>query len=269
MNNIFKKFYHWILKLFFDYDINVYSLKNNNVKINSFLSYKYFRTRISNLLEKKPQVKRKKFKSKVNVQNYKIIDSSLLLRKYQLDFLENLLMKDIWLDFFAICKNYLVILNKRFSKISNEILTFNPIIKRIAKRDLIIAKRATTEKEIIEIEPYSNILSVDKLVEISVEKEPMDMSVFDKKQLEIMREKLAMSAKCKKYSIKVENIYGDFCRSLYSNAEMQKDNKVIYKYRTDFVPEGEAEQIFMFVTGKKRYDTEMYSTIVAYKDLGL
>ena len=87
--------------------------------------------------------------------------------------------------------------------------------------------------------------------------------------LETKKEKLTLSAKCKKYSIKVENIYGDFCRNLYSNAEMQKDNKVIYKFRTDFVPASEEEKIYMFVTGKKRYDTELYSTIVAYRDLEL
>lgn len=267
MNRIIQKIYHHILRFFFDYDVSVYSLKNNEVKVNSFLSYKYFRTRISNLLAKKPNIKKKNFKTKVKIQNYAIIDSSLVLRKYPLDFLENLLIKDIWLDFFAICKNYLVLLKEKMSKVTDIILNFYPYINKIPKRDLILSKRATTEKEIIEIEPYSNILPVDKLVGISVEKEPIDITVFNKKQLETMREKLAISAKCKKYSIKVENIYGDFCGSLYSKAEMQKDNKVIYKFRTDFVPENEEEQMYMFVTGKKRYDTEKYSTIVAYKDL--
>ncbi len=269
MNRFFQKFYHWILNFFFDYDAAIYSLDHKDLAVHKLLSYKYFRVKTANFLAQKPKVKRKKFKTKANVKNYKIIDSSILLRKYPLNFLENLLIKDIWLDFFAICKNYLLYLKEKFSKVTNIVLIFNPTIKKFAKRDLILSKKATTEKEIIEIEPYSNILPIEKLVSISVEKEPMDISVFNKKQLEIMREKLAISAKCKKYSIKVENIYGDFFRNLYSNAEMQKDNKVIYKYRTDFVHSDEEEQIYMFVTGKKRYDTEIYSTIVAYKDLEL
>ena len=269
MNRFIQKIYHWILRFLFDYDVNVYSLKNKDIATHSILGHKYFRLRISNFLAQKPKVKRKKFKTKANVKNYIIIGTSIKLCNYPLNFLENLLLKDIWLDFFAICKNYLVHLRKKFSKITNEVIDFNPIIKKFARRDLILSKKVTTEKEIIEIEPYSNILPIDELIKIPVEKEPIEMSVFSKKQLETMREKLAMAAKCKKYSIKVENIYGDFFRSLYSNAEMQKDNKVIYKFKTEFEPQRENEDIFLFITGKKRYDANIHSVIVAYRDLGL
>ena len=266
MSSFFKKIYHWILRFFFDCDVNVYRFKDKEPNIHSFLSYKYFRIRIANFLAQKPKVKRKKLKIRVKTQNYGIIDSSVLIRRYTVDFWENLLLKDIWLDFFTICKNYLVYLKDKFSKINNIILIFSPVIKKFSKRDLILSKKVTTEKEIITIEPYTNILQSNQLLQIPVEKEPVDISILSKKQMEILREKLAISAKCKKYSIKVENIYGDFTRSLYSNVELQKDNKVLYKFKNE--PE-EDSGLYMFVTGKKRYDTDLRSTIVSYKDLGL
>ena len=104
-----------------------------------------------------------------------------------------------------------------------------------------------------------------EIINIPVTKYPIKSEKFTEKQIEIMKTQLAIEAKCKKYSMTLENIYDKMPMGLYSDITINKDTTITCKYENN--PTIGENQIL--VTGKRKYDTQITKRLIKYSELGL
>ena len=128
-----------------------------------------------------------------------------------------------------------------------------------------INKKLKLIAELLDLEPYTHKVSVKKILEIPVTKYPAKKEKFTQLQLEKMRNQLAIEAKCKVYSMNLENIYPQIPTGLYSEFSLEKDNSLTCFFEKN----PNIGELQVLVTGKRKYDTQITKTLIKYSDLQL
>ena len=136
---------------------------------------------------------------------------------------------------------------------------------KAAQKNIYISHSLKTIEELLAFEPYTKKFSTKKLLEIPVSKYPIKKEKFSNNQLEAMVTRLAIEAKCKKYSMTLENIYDKVPEGLYKEITIERDSSVSCL----FEKQPHKGELQLLVTGKKKYDTQKTKTYIKYSELGL
>ncbi len=264
-SRFFIRVYQKFLEIFFDFDVGVYAFQTSKIPVNKLENFEY-----------KEPIKANKQeipKFNINVTDFRKPDclaysvpsllSLLVLRDLNNEFYQKIKLKSELMEFFCVSKNYDVDLEKDL-KINEETFVLEAKSHKSLKEEIQISKKLRTVEELLELEPYVNKLDKKEVREFSVTKYPVKQEKFTEKQIEIMKTQLAIAAKCKKYSITLEQIFDKIPKGLYSEIELNKDNTLSCKFEK--IPTLGENQIL--VTGKRRYDTQVTKTLVKYSEIG-
>ena len=265
--NFFIHLYHKFLGLFFEFDHTVYAISRPKIAVHKLQKIKYTKKLHSNIIEI-PQIKTNI--SKVQPPVFISYCAPSLLDKLKIhsnlnSFLEDLKIKQEKMKFMFIPRKYdLNSTLKASTKTEN--ISLETKTNQITKKELYISRSLKTVEEILELEPYTNKYEIKNIAKLPIKKYPLKKERFSKEQLETMQTKLAVQAKCKKYSMSVENIYDKFPMDLYKEIKLEKDGTVTCLLGNSHEKTG---QLQFLVTGKRKYDPQITKVFVNYSDLGL
>lgn len=260
------KLYHFVLKLFFDYDIGVYAYKTPKIPAKKIENYKYNKpVRVKNFTI--PQIDLHNYKyqdPKLKTYSPASLLSMIKIKNANKEFESYIKIKYENMDFLSIPKNYNLNLIDELN-ISNEPFILGVNSHKSLLEEIQISRNLKTIEELLELEPYTNTFPKKEVAKIPVTKYPVKPERFSELQLENMKTKLAIQAKCKKYSIVLDNIYDKIPKGLYSEIELNKDNTL--SCVLDENPE--IGELYLLVTGKRKYDTQIIKTLIKYSELGI
>jgi len=168
------------------------------------------------------------------------------------------------MDFLSICKNYNLNLSDELN-ICNEPFILDVNSHKSLAEEIQISKTLRTVEELLELEPYTRKFSKREVAKIPVTKYPVRQERFTELQLENMKTKLAIQAKCKKYSIILDNIYDKIPQGMYSSIEINKDNTL----SCILEKKPEIGELQLLVIGKRKYDTQPIKILIKYSELGI
>jgi len=264
--NHFVRIYHKILNLFFDFDIGIYALSTPKIPTTRIFDYEPEKEIPTNKLEcENFNCNTVQLKPPV-VIFYKApsLKDKLKIKDYTQKLHQNLKIREEKLNFQFVPRKYEASI-KEIPEIFETNLILDAEIKKASKSDIHISQSVKTIEELLELEPYTHKYPVKKVLEIPVVKYAIKKEKFTEEQIDLMRTKLAQQAKCKKYSINVENIYDKLPEDLYEEIKLEKDATLKCKYSK----KPHAGELQLLITGKRKYDTQTTKAYVKYSEVGI
>jgi len=260
------KLYRSFLRIIFDLDIGVYAYKTPKIPTKKIENYKYdkpVRVKIFPIPKISPQ--RYKYQNpSLKTYSPESLLSKLVLKNANKEFESHVKIKYENMDFLSICKNYNLNLSDELN-ICNEPFILDVNSHKSLAEEIQISKTLRTVEELLELEPYTRKFSKREVAKIPVTKYPVRQERFTELQLENMKTKLAIQAKCKKYSIILDNIYDKIPQGMYSSIEINKDNTL----SCILEKKPEIGELQLLVIGKRKYDTQPIKILIKYSELGI
>lgn len=264
--NPFLRFYQKILSFFVEIDIGVYALSTPKIPTTEIYDFKCNDTIPTNKLQAedfscnvvclKPPV--------VITEKTPSLLDNLNIRNCSKELEKSLLIKEEKMEFNLISRQYKTSLEKEFNYNKPEIqLSTNS--HNFPKKDIHISHSLKTIEELLEIEPYTKKYPAKKISDIPIEKYPIKKEKFSQHQLELIKTKLAIQAKCKKYSMNLENIYDKFPTGLYDDIKIEKNGLISCK----FAKNPQLGELQILATGKRKYDTQVTTAFIKTSELNL
>ena len=269
MKKLFKTLlhiYHKLLELFCEFDIGIYAISNPQIPTTRIFDYEYTDdVKINELITPKFECKTTELKPPV-VISYKTpsLKDLLKIKNISNELFHALKIKEENLIFNFVARKYEASLNRNPDIFKAKLLFF-PQINKSEKKDIYIERSLKTIEELLELEPYTHKHPIKNIQELSISKYPIKKEKFTEEQLDTIRTKLALQAKCKKYSINIENIYDKFPIGLYEEIKIEKNGAIKCKYAQNPT----LGELQLLVTGKRKYDTKITSTYIKYSEVGL
>ena len=262
----FLSLYHEILSFFVEFDVGVYAFKASKVNAKELNGFKFDNNVNTNKIETpKFTISTTKIKSPMIITNKtpSLVDA-LVIRNFTEELFKLIKIRNSQMSFLCIPRKYDVYLNTALIT-SSESLIFEAKVQKISKKEIHISHNLKTIEELIELSPYTKKIPITKVLQIPITKYPIKREKFSEEQLELMRTKLAIQAKCKKYSMSIENIYDKFPVGLYDEIKLEKDTSVsctLYKHP-------DIGELQLLLTGKRKYDTHTTKAFIKYSEIGL
>lgn len=260
----FISFYHKILDFFFDFDLHVYAHKMGKIKTNKFTDFKKtnpFKINLLNIPTSSANVISLKQPHILTYISPTLL-SMLVLRNLEDEFYHHILIKTEQLNLLCVKRNYNLNLIENMQT-KEENLTLKTNVLNFPYDEIKIDKKLKTIEELLELEPYTHKAKIEKITKIPVVKYQIKKEKFTEIQLSKMRTKLAIQAKCKTYSMTLENIYDNIPEGLFAEISLEKDNSLkCYFEKNPHV----GEQQFL-ITGKRKYDTQITKALIKYSEI--
>lgn len=263
---LIKNSYTKFLGLFFDFDLHVYAHYVGKIKTYELKNFLYNKP-IKNNCWKIPAVKtvvNSVPKIEVTTHISPSLISMLVIKNSEKEFFHNILIRDEKLNFTYAQRKYNLNLINDFKAQTENLKLLTQLHKKY-QNEIQIEKKLKTIEELLVLEPYTNKEKIEKILEIPVVKSPIKKNKFSEIQLSKMRTKLAIQAKCKAYSMTLENIYDKIPQGLFSEISIEKDETV----KCFFETKPDVEELQLLITGKRKYDTQITRALINYSELGL
>ena len=262
----FISLYYGFLRLFFDYDIGVYAFKSPKVPINKLKNFNNFApVKVRELDMPEFSVTATNFSNpQIIAYSAPLLNNMAVLHNLEEEFLNSLKINNPTMQFLCVSRAYApeieMTIMRHFVDIAFDFKTH-----KAAHKSIYISHSLKTIEELLELEPYMRKFPIKKLLEVPVSKYPVKKEKFSTAQLESMTTRLAIEAKCKKYSMTLENIYDKFPQGLYKEVTLERDTSV----SCIFENQPHAGELQILVTGKKKYDTQKTKAFIKYSELGI
>jgi len=260
------RLYHKFLGLFFDFDFGIYALSKPKINSNRVFDFKFDGDLKSNSLvyDNFPARICILPKPKIIVYSNPSLMQMLKMHDFSSKLFPKLIIRDEKMFFPLILHDYNVEISQR-ADVLEEKLPFCLKLSAATEKEINISRSLKTFSEILEVEPYTKKYSIKKILNFPIRKYPVKKEKFSEEQLEFMRTKLAIQAKCKKYSINVESVYDKFPEGLYEEVKIEKDGSISCKLSN----KANFGDLQILAVGKRRYDTQNTSVYIKYSELRL
>lgn len=264
--NFLRRIYNKLLGLFFEFDIGIYATSVPKIPTTRVFGIEYEEDVSVKSIETPDFACKTSVLKPPVVISYKTPSLMELLKLHDAnaELFQSLKIREENLFFQLLTRNYQVEL-KANPNIFNIKLVFDILTKKAEKKEIYISHSLKTVEELLELEPYTHKYPVKNILEIPISKYPVKKEKFTEQQLELMKTKLAIQAKSKKYSMTIENIYDKFPVGLYDEIKIEKDGSIKCK----FSKTPKAEELQLLITGKRKYDTQTTTAYIKYAELGL
>ncbi|MDD3594462.1 MAG: hypothetical protein PHX18_07535 [Candidatus Gastranaerophilales bacterium] len=253
-----------------DFDPIICEIKPSVAKTHKLSSIKHNKRKVkfNTLPADEVKTNKSKFtKFQAKVRKYPTLKEKLVIQNTQEEFYNSIKIRKEPVKFSCIARFYNTVLQNACNPPIKKEIGFSPKLTRLKAKDICIANSIKTVNEILEVEPYTKKFPQKRIMELPVKKYPVKEETLSKTQLDSLRTKLAIQAKCKKYSISIENIYDKFPKDYYTNITPKKDYNMV-ECSIDSSNK-DAQGLQLLVTGRRKYDPQLIKTLVDYKDIDL